>query len=347
MPIRTTTLGAFPKPDYVPIRDWFHVDMGEDNYADDVIAAWNEDPENDALFRRATAEVVRLQVEIGIDIPTDGEQRRENYVHYQCRHMSGFDFSVLTRKIMREGAYVTDLPSITGQVGAGDPVLVRDWREAQAAAGDRPVKMTLPGPLTIMDTCADRFYDDDRRLARDLADALHAEVMALAAAGCTHIQVDEPVFARKPGAALDYGVEMLERIFHGVGDGVTRTAHMCCGYPDRLDNPDYPKADHRVYYDLVEALDGRIDALSIEHCHCHNAPDLFEKFRRTTAIVGFIDIASSRIEPVEEMVARMREVLEVLPPERLIAAPDCGLGFLGRERAEIKLRNLVAAAAAV
>ncbi len=344
MPLLTTTLGAFPKPDYVPIRDWFHVDMGEANYQADVVNRWSDAPQHDAAFRRATKEVVAAQIAAGIDIPTDGEQRRENYVHYQCRQMGGFDFTALVRREMRNGAYVTDLPAIRGKISAGAPVLPRDWREAQAAS-PRPVKMTLPGPLTIMDTTADAFYNDDRALARDLASALNAEVLALAEAGCRHIQVDEPVFARKPAAALDYGIEMLERVFHGLPKGVTRVSHMCCGYPDRLDNPEYPKADHMVYHDLVAALDGRIDQLSIEDCHCHNGTDLFEKFQKTTAIVGFVEIASSRVEPVDEIRVRMQEVLDVLPPERLIAAPDCGLGFLGRDLAMTKLGNLSRAAA--
>ncbi|MFQ5438315.1 MAG: hypothetical protein ACE5DK_05720 [Paracoccaceae bacterium] len=346
MPLLTTCLGAFPKPDYVPIRDWFHVDIAEQSYKTDIIDGWSDDPALDADFGRATAAVVGEQIACGIDIPTDGEQRRENYVHYQCRHMTGFDFRNLERRIMRNGAYVTDLPAIRARVHAGPPVLPRDWREAQAAS-DRPVKMTLPGPLTIMDTTADRFYDDPKALSRDLAEALNDEVLALVDAGCRHIQVDEPVFARRPQDALAYGIENLERVFHGVPDTVTRISHMCCGYPDRLDNPDYPKADHGVYHRLVDALDGRIDALSIEDCHCKNDLSLFTRFNRTTAIVGFVEIAVSRIEPVEEIVARMKQVLSVLPQERVIAAPDCGLGFLGRDRAVAKLTNLVEAAKSV
>ncbi len=343
MSIKTTCLGAFPKPDYVPIKDWFAVDMAEDNYQADVVDQWSDAPEHDAAFRRATESVVADQIACGIDIPTDGEQRRENYVHYQCRQFTGFDFKNLERREMRGGAYFTDLPTIRGKIKAGAPVLPRDYREAQAAS-DRPVKITLPGPITIMDTTADAFYNDDKALARDLAEALNAEVLALAAAGCQYIQVDEPVFARKPEAALEYGVEMLERVFHGLPEGVTRVSHMCCGYPDRLDNPDYPKADHHVYYDLVSALDGKIDALSIEDRHCGNALDLFERFHKTKAITGFVDIAVSRLESVDEIVARMRNILDILPAEMLIAAPDCGLGFLGRDLAMQKLTNMCKAA---
>ncbi len=343
MPLKTTTIGAFPKPAYVPIKDWFHVDMAEENYQSDVVDNWSDDTALDRDFRRATHEVVAEQIACGIDIPTDGEQRRENYVHYQCRHFSGFDFVNLEQRVMRNGAYVTDLPAIRGKISAGTPVLPRDFHEAQTAS-DRPVKITLPGPLTIMDTTADAFYDDPRRLGRDLAEALNAEVLALAAAGCRYIQIDEPVFARKPVEALAFGVDNLERVFHGLPGHVNRVAHMCCGYPDRLDNPDYPKADPVAYFDLIAALDGRIDALSIEDCHCNNRLELFESFEKTSAIVGFVDIAVSRVEPVDEIVERMAKVLGILPAARVIAAPDCGLGFLGRDLAVQKLTNLCLAA---
>jgi len=346
MPIKTTCLGSFPKPDYVPIKDWFKVVHADESYIDEVVNSWSDDPKHEPLFARATKEAIEHQIDCGIDIPTDGEQRRENYVHYQCRYMEGFDFKNLEHRVLRNGAYETDLPAIRGKIKAGEPVLPRDYKQAQSFS-DRPVKLTMPGPMTIIGTVADCFYNDDKKLAFELADALNKEALALADAGCIHIQVDEPVFARKPDDAMNFGIEALERVFHGLPDHVTRTSHMCCGYPEHIDQPEYPKADHNVYHQLVEALDGKIDALSIEDCHCHNDLSLFEKFNKTTAIVGFVDIAVSQIEAVEQIAARMREVLTVLPPERLIAAPDCGLGYLSLEQARTKLGNMCLAAAMV
>jgi len=346
MPIRTTTIGAYPKPSYLPISDWFQVEHGDDKYTADVVKGWTDSAEHDLLFERATREAVQAQIDCGIDIPTDGEQRRENYVHYQCRYFGGFDFKNLEHRVLRNGAYESDIPAIRSKITAGKPVLARDFKLAQSFS-DRPVKITLPGPLTIMDTTANCFYENDADLARDLADALNAEAHALAEAGCIHIQLDEPIFARKPDAAMAYGLETMERVFHGLPKQVARTAHMCCGYPEHIDQPEYPKADHTIYHQLVEALDGMLDALSIEDCHCHSDLSLFEKFTKTTAIVGFVDIAVSAIEPVEQIASRMREVLNVLPAERLIAAPDCGLGFLGSGLAITKMRNLCIAAQCV
>ena len=347
MALTTTCIGAYPKPDYLPIKDWFQVNHDTENYVDEVVRGFARAagaPGADDLFDRATAEAVADQVACGIDIPTDGELRRENYIHYQCRFFEGFDFENLERRVLRNGAYVTWLPAIRGPIRGGEtPVLPRDWQVAQAAT-DRPIKITLPGPMTISDTTADCFYDDPPKLTRDLAEALNGEIRALAEAGCRYIQIDEPVFARKPDAALAYGVETLERCWHGVPEGVTRVVHACCGYPNRIDDPDYPKADPGAYQQLAGALDGVIDQLSLEDSHRHNDLSLFAKFRKTKLVVGFIDVASSRLESVDEIETRMREVAQALPPGQLIAAPDCGLGFLGRDLALRKLTNMCAAA---
>jgi 5-methyltetrahydropteroyltriglutamate--homocysteine methyltransferase len=344
MPLVTTCIGAYPKPGYLPIRDWFQVGHDAADYTEQVLRGYARAEGAEALFDRATREAVADQVACGIDIPTDGEQRRENYVHYQCRFFDGFDFETLEHRVLRNGAYETDLPAIRGPVRRrGVSPLPRDWRVAQAAT-DRPVKITLPGPMTISDTTADCHYGDPRALTRALAEALNGEILALAGAGCRHIQIDEPIFARKPAEALAYGIEALERCWHGVPAGVTRVVHACCGYPNRLDDVDYPKADPRAYHEIAAAMDGLVDELSIEDCHRHNDLGLFAKFEKTRLIVGFVEIASSRVETVDEIAARMRAVKAALPDGHLIAAPDCGLGFLGRDLAMTKLRNLSEAA---
>lgn len=347
MALRTTCIGAYPKPDYVPITDWFQTGHDTEDYTEKVLRNWErgQDAKAVAAMDRATAEVVGDQIACSIDIPTDGEVRRENYVHYQCRHFDGFDFETLTHRVLRNGAYETDLPTIRGPVKArGQSVLVRDWQVAQAAAGDHPVKMTLPGPMTISDTTADAYYDDPARQAEDLAAALNAEVLALAEAGCRFIQIDEPIFARKPEGALDYGIAALERCFRDVPAHVTRVMHMCCGYPNRLDDEEYPKADQDAYVQIARAVDGTVDQISIEDAHRHNPARLFELFESSTLIVGFVRIASSKLEATDDIATRMEEVLRHLPADRLIAAPDCGLGFLGRDLAMAKLRNLSEAA---
>ncbi|MCP4298614.1 MAG: hypothetical protein GY786_23750 [Proteobacteria bacterium] len=128
-------------------------------------------------------------------------------MHYQCRHLEGFDFTSLTKKVLRNSAYETSLPTIRAKIEPqGAHFLPHDWKVAQEVT-KHPVKITLPGPITIMDITANAFYKDERLLAFDLAKALNHEIQALSEADCEFIQIDEPLFARKPDAALDYDLE--------------------------------------------------------------------------------------------------------------------------------------------
>ena len=347
MRLLTTTIGAYPKPETIELPDWFGAEAGPDtetpteNWAG-ALARMGDEAEE--ILARGTREVVDDQISCGIDIPTDGEVRRENYIHYHCRHLNGIDFERLTEKSLRQGAYSARLPTITGPLSARDHFLTHDWKVAQSFT-DRPVKITMPGPMTIADTTANEHYDDPAKLGADLADALNVEVMALAEAGCKHIQIDEPVFARKVPEALDYGLENLERAFHGCPDDVVRSMHMCCGYPDALDSPDYPKAPKEAYFELAEAVDrSSVVAISLEDAHRRNDLALLERFASTTVILGVIAIAKSRVESIDEVRTHLAEALEHIDAKRLIAAPDCGLGLLGRELTLAKLRVLCAAA---
>ena len=347
MPLLTTTIGAYPKPDYVPVEDWFRAE--DSTVTEDPTATYEKDlagmgNQAEDIFRRAAADVISDQVTCGIDIPTDGEVRRENYIHYHCRQLNGIDFTELTEVSLREGAYKARLPTITGPVSAKGHFLPHDYRVAQAST-DKPLKVTIPGPMTIGDTVADEYYGDEKKRGAALATALNAEVLALAEAGCTHIQIDEPLFARKADAALAFGVENLERAFHGCPQHVTRTMHMCCGYPDCLDSTDYPKAPKESYLQLAEAIDASsIDAVSLEDAHRHNNLALLDLFKQTTVIFGVVAIASSRIETMEEIRARLEAALGHIDAHRLIAAPDCGLGMLDRTMVMAKLKNLCEAA---
>jgi 5-methyltetrahydropteroyltriglutamate--homocysteine methyltransferase len=347
MRVLTTCIGAYPKPDYVTVPDWFKSTEGPDTRTptkDWASAVEKLGDEAEEIFARGTRDAIADQINAGIDIPTDGEIRREDYIHYHCRHIDGIDFTKLTEKVLRDGAYSAELPTVTGPVRARDQFLPHDWRVAQSFT-DKPVKMTIPGPMTISDTVVDHYYNDPIRFGAALADALNDEVLALVRAGCKNIQIDEPLFARRPQDALDFGMENLERAFHGCPTGVVRTMHMCCGYPDRLDNANYPKAPPESYLQLADAVEqSSIDAVSIEDAHRHNDLRLLEHFKTTTVTLGVVAIAKSHVESVEEIRSRLEQALEHIDPERLMAAPDCGLGLLGRERAMAKLQNLCTAA---
>lgn len=348
--IKTTTIGAYPKPACTPIDDWFPDADDEEakqqdrgllqrwsitDYEESLATAGNE---AEQLFVQATEEIIKDQVDAGVDIPTDGEVRRENYIYYQCRRIDGIDFSTVTHKSVRSGAFVADLPTITGPVSLSETLLHRDYLIAQGFT-DNPVKITIPGPMTITDSIADGFYNDDKKLGADLAAALNTEILALAEAGCKHIQVDEPVFARKPELALAYGIDNLERCFAGLPKEVMRLVHMCCGYPNALDADGYLKAEQDAYLKIADAMDeSTVNGVSLEDAHRHNDLKLLEHYKNTTILFGVVDVSKSRIESVDEVRERLQQALEHIDVARLMAAPDCGLGLLGRKLSVAKLK---------
>jgi 5-methyltetrahydropteroyltriglutamate--homocysteine methyltransferase len=351
--VQTTCIGAWPKPVSLGGGDWQEIEPDAAGTIDSdaqgfSYTAGEARKFDEGVLNQATAEAVRDQVACGIDVPTDGEMRRENYIHYHCRHLDGIDFDNLTSKIHRNGAAIANLPTITSEVRPkGDHFLDRDFAIAQAAT-DRPVKITIPGPLTIIDTTANEAYENERDLAMDLAAALNFEIRTLVAAGCRYIQVDEPVFARRVDDALNFGVESLAKCFEGVPSGVTRVMHMCCGYPGHLDDEDYPKADVDSYFKLARELDDcGVDQVSLEHAHRANDLSLLEFFQKSSVILGAIDVARSRIESVDEVRILLKRALMHIDADRLIAAPDCGLILLDRDTAMAKLRNMCAAAKTV
>lgn len=306
MPLLTTVIGAYPKPDYVPVPDWFRSGtlIGQPTNDYDTFLS-QKVPDLEKILDRATCEVVAEQVELGIDIPTDGEMRRENYIHYHCRHLNGIDFNTLTSKVMRNGSWISDVPTVIGPVSTMGSFLVRDWRIAQAVT-KCPVKATLPGPLTMTDSLANTHYDDEKSLGQAFAQALNQEIISLAEAGCQWIQVDEPLLARESEKALAYGIDNLEQCFHNVPKRVTRAIHMCCGYPDVLDNEDFHKAGINAYFRLADSLDQTgINAVSLEDAHRHNDLALLERFQNTNIILSVIAIARTKIESVASIKKRL------------------------------------------
>jgi 5-methyltetrahydropteroyltriglutamate--homocysteine methyltransferase len=349
MKISTTCIGAYPKPDYIEIGNFAETE-DQDSSATRAFTYTQDtaDQVAEELLIKATQAAIQDQLDCGIDIPTDGEQRRENYIHYHCRNLEGIDFVNLTNKVHRNGAAVADLPTINARiVPRGNHFLDRDFTIAQSFS-DKPVKITVPGPLSIIDTTANNYYSSERELAFDLADALNFEIRALADAGCKYIQLDEPLFVRKVDDALAYGVECLDRCFDGVPANVTRVMHMCCGYPGHVDDEDYLKADPDCYFQLAQTIDrSSVQQVSIEDAHCLNDLKLLENFTSTAVILGVVTIASSRIESSEYIGQRLELALQHIDADRLLAAPDCGLMMLGRKLAMAKLKNMCAATEAI
>jgi len=341
----STVIGAYPKPSYLKITDWFNTVGGTDTsnptlkYLDEIDKMGTD---SELIFLKATEEIINDQIECGIDIVTDGEVRRENYIHYHCRHLSGIDFNKLTEKSARKGNYKCWLPTIRNKIESKESFLEFDFLKAQKISS-KPIKVTIPGPMTITDTIANEYYLSDKELGKDLSIAINAEIKRLEKVGCKFIQVDEPLFARKPHEALSYGIENLERCFDGLeNQDLEKITHICCGYPDKLDAINYPKASTDSYLMISNQLDKSIiDTISIEDAHRYNDLNLLSNFKETKIILGLIKIASSIEETEDEIINRLKNVSKYIDLKNIIAAPDCGLGHLPKKLAKKKLKTMV------
>lgn len=191
MPLSTTVIGSFPKPPYLHIPDWFRTSHSgpfteqHNRFLENCSASKTEE-----LIIKATREIVALQAEAGLDVITDGEVRRESYILHFCRALEGFDFHNLFSKICRDGAVITDVPRIVSEVTPreGEALVWKEWKASQDLS-TLPMKVTLPGPITIINSTEDQYYNDEKALGRVLAQIINSEVKALVSAGCKYIQV--------------------------------------------------------------------------------------------------------------------------------------------------------------
>lgn len=193
MPLPTSVVGSFPKPDYLDIPDWFQTSHSGsftkqyNRYLETSIESHKE-----INIRKATKEIIDIQTEAGLDVITDGEVRRESYILHFCRALNGLDFLKLSSKICRDGAVTTDVPRVIGEVTVKErePWVWKEWKMSQGLSS-LPIKMTLPGPMTIINSIEDQFYGDEKVFGSILAKIINKEVKGLVSAGCQYIQVSD------------------------------------------------------------------------------------------------------------------------------------------------------------
>ena len=307
-------------------------------------------PEFSRLLDRAALEAIKDQNRAGIDIVTDGEERRGHYVLHIVNRLEGVDSRKRKPISMRAGTTQQDAPCVIGKLGYKEPLVLEEFLFTKKHASGI-AKIGLPGPSTVADCVADEYYRGDRkRLAFDYADAIHHEVAALVEAGCRVIQFDDPVLLRYPEAARAWGLEALERCFAGLEDRASFIVHICRGYPNKpLERKGIAyKANQDYYRDILSWLaDSRLDVVSIEGAASNLDASILSAIGKKSVMLGVIDVGENEVERVESLVARADQALHFVPKGQLILAPDCGMLELSRASARAKLMSLSRAARVV
>lgn len=303
-----------------------------------------------SLLDKAVLEAIKDQKDAGIDICTDGEERRGHYVLHVVNRLEGVDARNLKPISMRAGTTTQSAPRVVGKLAYKGPLLLEEFLfTKQHVKGI--AKIGLPGPTTVADCVADEYYAGDRkRLAFDYADAIRHEVAALIEAGCRVVQFDDPVLLRYPDAAQAWGLEALERCFAGLERRATYVVHICRGYPNKpLERKGIRyKANADYYRDILSWLSAsRLDVVSIEGAASNLDVSILGAIGSKTVMLGVLDVGEKKVESVEMLTARANQALRVVPRDQLILAPDCGMLELTRASARAKLVNLSLAARAI
>ena len=288
----------------------------------------------------ATLLWIKAQEDAGLDVVGDGEQARQHFVHGFLEQVDGIDFEHKVKMGIRNNRYDAMVPQVTAKLRLAGRVHAAEARLARAHTG-RKLKFTLPGPMTIVDTVADRHYGDRAALAMAFAELLNQEALALQADGVDVIQFDEPAFNVYMQDAVAWGVAALERAARGLT--CTTAVHICYGYGIQA-NLDWKRSlgdEWRQYEQVFPALAASsIDQVSLECIHSHVPIELMALLEDKDVMVGVIDVASDVVETPEEVADTIGRALQFVRRDRLLPCTNCGLAPMARDLAEAKLKAL-------
>jgi 5-methyltetrahydropteroyltriglutamate--homocysteine methyltransferase len=279
----------------------------------------------------ATVLAIRDQERAGLDIITDGEQRRESYSNRFATALEGVDIDNPGTALDRSG-HPNPVPRVVGKIRRKQAVAVRDV-EFLRANTNRTIKITVPGPFTMAQQAQNEFYKDEQEMVLDYAAAVNAEIKDLFAAGANIVQLDEPYMQARPEKARQYGLRGLNAALEGVKG--TTAIHICFGYAAII------HVRPSGYSFLPELAASPANQISIETAQSKLDCSVLQKLPGKTIILGTLDLSDMAIESPETVAARIRRALPHVSADRIVVAPDCGLKYLPRDVAFGKMRAMV------
>lgn len=328
----TTLVGSYPQPDWLIDRQNLasrfppRVRMRE---LWRIPEPWLAQAQDDA-----TLLAIKAQEDAGIDIVTDGEIRRESYSNRFATALEGVDLDQPGTALDRSG-HPVPVPRVVGKIRRKHPVEVEDLLFLKRHTR-RPVKITVPGPFTMMQQAQNEHYQSELEMALDYATAVNEEIRDLFAAGADIVQIDEPYMQARPQKARELGLQALNRALDGVSG--TTAVHICFGYAALIH-------DRPAGYSFLPELAGcSCEQISIETAQSHLDCAVLAQLPGKKIMVGAIDLSDMHVESPQVVADRVRRALQYVDPRNVIIAPDCGMKYLPREVAHGKMQAMVAAA---
>jgi 5-methyltetrahydropteroyltriglutamate--homocysteine methyltransferase len=336
--IRTALVGSYAQPEWLIDRHALKTRLPARIISNEM---WRiplgqlKDAQDDAVLS-----VLADQEQAGIDIVTDGEVRRESYSAPLANAPEGVNREKHELLVGRAGK-PNKVPLISSPLKLIKSVHADDVRFMKANT-KRIVKITIPGPFTLAQLAVSDYYKSPEELAMGYAEVVNAEMKALFAAGADIVQLDEPYLQAKQADAAAYGVKAVNKALEGVVG--TTALHVCFGYAAMVSSKN---EDGYSCLPLVEQINVQQVSIEAAQPQSLNLKAALEALGSKTIMVGVINLGDETPETPELVAERLRKALQFIPPERLIAAPDCGLKYLPRESARAKLMALAKGTAIV
>jgi 5-methyltetrahydropteroyltriglutamate--homocysteine methyltransferase len=328
-----STAGSLPKPSWLaePDKLWPQWRLAGDDLAQGKLDA--------------TLLAIKLQEDAGLDIVCDGEMSRQHFVHGFLEYVDGIDFANKVEMGIRADRYKAMVPQVRGELTLKGRVHAAETRHARAHT-KKQLKATMPGPMTISDTVADRHYGDKVKMAMAFAGLLNQEARALEQDGVDVIQFDEPAFNVFMDEVTDWGIAALERTIDGLK--CQTAVHICYGYGIKA-NIDWKNtlgSEWRQYEKIFPALAAsKIGQVSLECINSRVPIELMGLLTGKDVLIGVIDVATDTVETPEQVADVIGAAMKVVPKERIVACTNCGMAPMHRAVAEAKLKALGAGAA--
>ncbi len=326
--IETTISGSLPKPNWI-------ASTGK------LWSPWKLSADALELGKlSATQSAVQDQLKAGLSIITDGEQSRQHFVTTFIENLSGVNFK--KRKIVRiRDRYDASVPTVVGPVSRKKPVFIK-FAKFLRNLSSKPIKFSLPGPMTMVDTLYDNFYKSREKLAWRFAEVLNEEAKELEKAGVDYIQFDEPAFNVFFDEVRDWGIETLERAAKNLRSKTV--VHICYGYGIKANN-DWKKtlgSEWRQYEKIFPLLNkSKIDQISLECMNSKVPLDLLSLLKNKKILAGVIDVATNKVETPKKIFELIKKITHFVKLKQLSCCTNCGMITLPPKIAQRKMESMV------
>jgi len=308
--LSTSVIGSYPRPKWLKEAIRLHK------------AGKLSDEELQEAFNDAVVIVLHDHFKAGVDVPTDGEVRRDEMVEFFAERIKGFRFYGPVRVW---GTAYYRKPSVVSKIEYGKPMLVDEFNFAKSVSYTENLKVTITGPYTIAEWSYNEYYKNKRDLVFDLAKIINQEIRNLTEAGAKIIQIDEPALhTRKED--VKWGIDAVNEAIKGINAKLIM--HICYG-------------DYTIVAPYLNEI--KVDQINFAlKIYDYKPLELLKKYGYDKEIgAGVIDVHSKRVETPEEVAKDINKVLSYFPVEKVWINPDCGLKLLSRKIAYQKLLSMV------